>query len=77
MSRLTALIALGTHAAMGERELGAHLGCPEGGPEERHPGLTVLNHAGWEMSTFASLCIISADRSASSPVGCTTAPRCG
>ncbi|MGW7285202.1 lactate racemase domain-containing protein [Streptomyces sp. NPDC054847] len=62
VSRLTVLIALGTHAAMGEPELAAHLGYPVGGLETRYPGMTVLNHEWWEPSTFASLGTISADR---------------
>ena len=62
VTRLTALVALGTHAAMGERELAAHLGHPEGGLAGRYPGLTVLNHAWWEPSTFVSLGTVPAER---------------
>ncbi|GAA1962709.1 lactate racemase domain-containing protein [Kitasatospora viridis] len=60
--KLTVLIALGTHAAMGGRELAAHLGCAEGELAERYPGMVVLNHAWWEPETFASLGTIPADR---------------
>ncbi len=62
VSRLTALIALGTHAAMGDTELAAHLGYPEGGLEERYPGMSVRNHEWWDPSAFASLGSISAER---------------
>lgn len=62
VSRLTVLIALGTHAAMDEKQLAAHLGHPEGDVEARYPGMTVLNHEWWKPETFASLGTISADR---------------
>ena len=55
VSRLTVLIALGTHAAMSEEALAAHLGGP-------YPGTTVLNHAWWEPSTFADVGTIGAER---------------
>jgi len=54
VTRLTVLIALGTHAPMGEAELAAHL--------PPLPDVTVLNHAWWEPSTFASVGTITADR---------------
>ncbi|NUU25603.1 MAG: DUF2088 domain-containing protein [Streptomycetaceae bacterium] len=54
VSRLTALVALGTHAPMGEAELAAHTQAP--------PGMTVLNHAWWEPSAFASVGVIGAER---------------
>ncbi|MET7462157.1 lactate racemase domain-containing protein [Nonomuraea sp. NPDC005501] len=54
VSRLTVLVALGTHAPMGEAELAAHV--------PPLPGMTVLNHAWWEPSTFVSLGTIGADR---------------
>ncbi|SEL50374.1 lactate racemase domain-containing protein [Streptacidiphilus jiangxiensis] len=62
VSRLTVLIALGTHAAMGERELAAHLGYDEGRLAERYPGTTVLNHAWWDPDTFASVGMVGAER---------------
>lgn len=62
VSRLTVLIALGTHAAMDEAQLARHLGYPEGGLEDRYPGMTVLNHEWWKPEAFASLGTISADR---------------
>ncbi|MFE7331299.1 lactate racemase domain-containing protein [Streptomyces sp. NPDC057565] len=62
VSRLTVLIALGTHAAMDEAPLARHLGYPEGGLAARYPGMTVLNHEWWDPETFVSLGTISADR---------------
>jgi nickel-dependent lactate racemase len=60
--RLTVLVALGTHAAMSEQELGAHLGYEPGALAERYPSMTVLNHAWWDQSTFADIGTISARR---------------
>ncbi|WP_106401512.1 lactate racemase domain-containing protein [Actinocorallia populi] len=54
VSRMTVLVALGTHAPMSEAELAAHV--------PALPGMTVLNHAWWEPSTFVSLGTISAGR---------------
>jgi nickel-dependent lactate racemase len=62
VSRLTVLVALGTHAAMSEQELGAHLGYEPGALAERYPSMTVLNHAWWDQSTFADIGTISARR---------------
>ncbi|TDC98374.1 lactate racemase domain-containing protein [Actinomadura sp. 7K507] len=53
-SRLTVLVALGTHAPMSDAALAAHL--------PALPGMTVRNHAWWEPSTFASLGTIGAGR---------------
>ena len=55
VTKLTVLVALGTHAAMSEEALAAHLGGP-------YPGTTVLNHAWWEPSTFADVGTIGAER---------------
>ena len=55
VSRLTVLIALGTHGAMTEAALEAHLG---GG----YPGTEVRNHEWWKPSTFANLGTIPASR---------------
>jgi lactate racemase len=55
VSKLTVLVALGTHAAMSQAALAAHLG----GPYAR---TTVLNHAWWDPSAFADLGTISAQR---------------
>src|SRR5215213_5585381 len=62
VSRLTVLIALGTHARMGEAELARHLGYPLGEFEDRYPGATVRNHTWWDPDTFVSVGTISADR---------------
>jgi nickel-dependent lactate racemase len=62
VSRVTVLIALGTHARMGEPALATHLGYAEGELAERYPGTTVVNHEWWEPDTFATLGHIGADR---------------
>ncbi|MFD0689649.1 lactate racemase domain-containing protein [Actinomadura fibrosa] len=54
VTRLTVLVALGTHAPMSDAELAAHA--------PALPGMTVLNHAWWEPSTFVSVGTIGADR---------------
>ena len=59
VSRLTALIALGTHRAMTDAEISRHLGLPEGGT---YPGMTVLNHEWWDPDTFVSVGRISVER---------------
>jgi len=55
VSRLTVLIALGTHAAMAEPELAVRLGYSPGGLAEKYPGTTVLNHEWWDPDTFVSV----------------------
>src|SRR3954449_8791598 len=55
VTRVTVLVALGTHGAMSEEALAAHLGGP-------YPGTTVLNHVWWEPSTFVDVGTISAER---------------
>ena len=62
VSKLTVLIALGTHAAMGEEQLARHLGYAERGLAATYPGMTVRNHEWWDPETFASVGWISADR---------------
>jgi nickel-dependent lactate racemase len=62
VTRVTVLIALGTHAAMTDAELAVHLGHPEGDPGARYPGFTVLNHEWWKPGTFVSLGVIGADQ---------------
>ena len=54
-TRVTVLVALGTHAEMAEAQLEAHLGGP-------YPGVTVLNHEWWKPETFVTLGDIDADR---------------
>jgi len=62
VSRLTVLVALGTHAAMSEQALAAHLGYAAGAVAGRYPSTTVLNHAWWDRSTFANVGAIGAGR---------------
>jgi nickel-dependent lactate racemase len=62
VSRLTVLIALGTHAAMPDPQLARWIGYPDGGLAATFPGMTVRNHEWWDPATFVSLGTISADR---------------
>lgn len=62
VSRLTVLVALGTHAGMDERALAAHLGHPVSGPADGGPATTVRNHEWWDPATFADVGTIGADR---------------
>jgi lactate racemase len=55
VSKLTILVALGTHAELTEAELAAHLG-------GTYEGVTVLNHEWWKPDTFVNLGTISAER---------------
>ncbi len=55
VTRLTVLVALGTHARMSEPALAAHLG-------GRYPGMAVLNHEWSDPATFARVGRISAER---------------
>jgi nickel-dependent lactate racemase len=55
VSRLTVLVALGTHAPMGPAQLDRHLGGDR-------PGTTVLNHEWADPATFVSLGVIPAER---------------
>ena len=59
VSRLTVLVALGTHAAMTDAQLARHLG---GDPGARYPGTTVLNHEWADPATFVSVGVIPAGR---------------
>jgi nickel-dependent lactate racemase len=62
VSRLTVLIALGTHAAMSERALGVHLGHGLEPLAQRYPGMTAQNHAWWDDSAFTEVGTIAAGR---------------
>jgi nickel-dependent lactate racemase len=62
VSRLTVLIALGTHGPMDDDALGRHLGYVPGRLEETYPGTTVANHEWWKPETFADLGTIPASR---------------
>jgi nickel-dependent lactate racemase len=54
-SRLTVLVALGTHAPMSPAQLARHLGCEERGLAERFPGMEVRNHEWRDPATFVTL----------------------
>jgi nickel-dependent lactate racemase len=62
VSRLTVLIALGTHAPMSPDALAAHLGYTGRDLQEVYPGTTVRNHEWWKPETFAHLGTISSTR---------------
>jgi nickel-dependent lactate racemase len=62
VSRITTLIALGTHQPMSEEALAAHLGYEVGHLERTYPGMTVINHEWWDPATFADLGTIPAAR---------------
>ncbi|MCW2757185.1 MAG: hypothetical protein JWO46_931 [Nocardioidaceae bacterium] len=61
-SRMTTLIALGTHQPMSEDALAQHLGYEPGRLEATYPGMTVLNHEWWDPAAFADLGTIPAAR---------------
>ncbi len=69
VSRLTVLVALGTHAAMGEEALARHLGYLPGRLQETYPGTTVANHEWADPATFAELGTIPAARLAELSAG--------
>ncbi|GAA2722421.1 lactate racemase domain-containing protein [Cellulomonas aerilata] len=62
VTRLTAVIALGTHQAMTDAQIAKHLGLGGDGVEGTYPGMTVLNHEWWDPDTFVSVGRISAER---------------
>jgi lactate racemase len=62
VTKLTAVIALGTHQAMTPAQIAKHLGLGGDGVEGTYPGMTVLNHEWWDPDTFASVGRISAER---------------
>jgi lactate racemase len=59
---VTVLIALGTHQAMSEQALGAHLGYAVGELEQTYPGWEVVNHESWLPETFSTLGVIGRER---------------
>jgi nickel-dependent lactate racemase len=61
VSRMTALVALGTHAVMDDDHLRQHLGSVES-LQASYPGLQVINHEWWDPATFVSLGTISGER---------------
>ena len=53
VSRLTVVVALGTHAGLDERALSRLLGHPVGELANHYPGVVVRNHEWWDTATFA------------------------
>src|SRR3954462_10265030 len=62
VSRLTVLVALGTHAPMGEDALATHLGFSGRDLSDVYPGTEVRNHEWWKPESFAHLGTIPAAR---------------
>jgi nickel-dependent lactate racemase len=62
VSRLTVLMALGTHAPMSPAQLARHLGYDEGALSTRFPGTEVRNHEWQDPATFVSLGTIAGSR---------------
>ncbi len=62
VSRLTVVVALGTHAGLDERALSRLLGHPVGELANHYPGVVVRNHEWWDTATFAPVGTIPAER---------------
>jgi nickel-dependent lactate racemase len=62
VTRLTAVVALGTHVAMTDAALARHLGYLDHGLEATYPGMTVVNHEWWRPETFVNLGTIPSQR---------------
>jgi nickel-dependent lactate racemase len=62
VSRLTVLIALGTHGPMSGAQIATHLGFEPGRLAARYPGTVVLNHEWWDPACLAPLGVISRRR---------------
>ncbi len=62
VTRLTVLVALGTHRAMDEEALATHLGYEPGALADRYPSMEVRNHAWWDPSAFVDVGTIASDR---------------
>jgi len=62
VSRMTVLVALGTHPPMTEEALARHLGYEPGRMAATYPGAEVVNHEWWKPETFADLGTIPAAR---------------
>ena len=69
VTRLTVIVALGTHAEMTEPALAAHLGYPSGASANSYPGTTIVNHEWWDPSVFAAVGTITAERIAQLSAG--------
>ncbi len=55
VSRLTVLVALGTHPPMDDAQLAAHLGYTEGRLAETYPDTKVVNHEWWVPDALVSV----------------------
>lgn len=62
VSRLTVLVALGTHGAMSETALARHLGFEPGRMAEKFPSTVVRNHEWWDPAQLAAVGTISRRR---------------
>jgi len=62
VSRITVLVALGTHQAMTPRQLAEHLGYRPGRLAATYPGTQVVNHAWWDPSSLQSVGAVPPDR---------------
>jgi len=62
VTRLTVLVALGTHAPMAEERLARHLGYEPGRLATTYPGTEVVNHVWDDPGTFVRLGSIDQDR---------------
>ena len=62
VTRLTVLVALGTHAPMTDEALAHHLGYAPGRLADTYPGTTVVNHEWWKPETFVDLGTVPAAR---------------
>lgn len=61
-SRITVLVALGTHQYMSEAALASWVGYPEGELEATYPGMTVINHEWDDPEMLVSVGEIGAER---------------
>ena len=70
VTRLTVLVALGTHARWARPSWPGTWATRPGAFAERYPGVTVRNHEWWDPDTFVSVGTIGADRIAELSEGC-------
>ncbi len=62
VSKLTVLVALGTHPAMTDQALADHLGYHPDRLSGHYPGLTIMNHAWWDPATLVDVGVIPSSR---------------
>ncbi|HEY3506506.1 MAG TPA: lactate racemase domain-containing protein [Actinocatenispora sp.] len=55
VTRLSVVVALGTHAPMSEAALAALVGCEPGRIADRYPGMTVRNHEWWDPARLTTV----------------------